>query len=476
MGFLLGALAFGHRIPLLDPNRRIQPFFIPHRQLDVLSLEPLQCQLFKPVVMLPRRDIAVGGKDGVARVVVVAIELLQILVAQVYDVVGLATAVVVISRGREQMTRQVLPQLGRGRAHGALHFVVDHATVDQLGLRVVRRRELQAVALLGKIQWVQPCEKHRIEIHRQQVVEVLAVHAGKRVSRPVAAGERIHEGVQRPANHHEKRIANRVLLTAAQHRVLQNMSHAGGVHREGAQGHEKHVLIVVRSQMQVAGAGFLMHIFFNLQVERANPVTAKLFKGRVGCVVYHCRHSIYPVFKAFENCRVTRSIDYHAQTQSNQVTLPPMTASTPDSKPLDAPEVAAYWAERRRYLERIRKDPEIRQRFWREVGIYLLRRILWSFGFFPVLIAFWVPLVLSSFNPVVMASELIPLLQNFVNANPEVQANTLSTLTIAWLSIGFFFLVFDFVLTPFRSPYEYEADVYMRSWEQLNHDQLPDKV
>ncbi len=153
-----------------------------------------------------------------------------------------------------------------------------------------------------------------------------------------------------------------------------------------------------------------------------------------------------------------------------------MTASTPDSKPLDAPEVAAYWAERRRYLERIRKDPEIRQRFWREVGIYLLRRILWSFGFFPVLIAFWVPLVLSSFNPVVMASDLIPLLQNFVNANPEVQANTLSTLTIAWLSIGFFFLVFDFVLTPFRSPYEYEADVYMRSWEQLNHDQLPDKV
>lgn len=153
-----------------------------------------------------------------------------------------------------------------------------------------------------------------------------------------------------------------------------------------------------------------------------------------------------------------------------------MTISTPESKAVDAPEVAAYWAERRRYLERIRKVPEIRQRFWREVAIYLLRRLLWSFGFFPVLIAFWVPFVMASFNPVVMAADLIPVLQAFVNSNPEVQATTLSSLAIAWASIGFFFLVFDFVLTPFRSPYEYEADVYMRSWEQLNHDRLPDKV
>lgn len=153
-----------------------------------------------------------------------------------------------------------------------------------------------------------------------------------------------------------------------------------------------------------------------------------------------------------------------------------MTTPVSETKAVDAPEVAAYWAERRRYLERLRKVPEVRQRFRREVALYLLRRVLWSFGFFPVFIAFWVPFVLSSFNPVVMAADLIPLLQEFVNANPEVQATTLSTLVIAWASVGFFFLVFDFVLTPFKSPYQYEADVYMRSWEQLNHDQLPDKV
>lgn len=166
--------------------------------------------------------------------------------------------------------------------------------------------------------------------------------------------------------------------------------------------------------------------------------------------------------------------DTHGDTQPDTPPAGPKPAIR--RQKIQAPEVAAYWAERRRYLERIRRVPEVKQRYWRAVGVYLLRRLLWSFGFFPVFIAFWVPFVLSSFNPVVLASDLIPILQDFVNANPEEQATTISTLAIAWGSIGFFFLVFDFVLTPFKSPYEYEADVYMRSWEQLNHEQLPDKV
>lgn len=153
-----------------------------------------------------------------------------------------------------------------------------------------------------------------------------------------------------------------------------------------------------------------------------------------------------------------------------------MTTFSGPEKATQTPEIAAYWEERRRYLESIRKSPDVRQRFWREVALYLARRLLWSFGFFPVVMAFWIPLVLSSFNPVVMASAMIPLLQDFVNSNPEIQATTLSTLGIAWASIGFFFLVFDFVLTPFRSPFEYEADVYMRTWEQLNRDSLPAKA
>jgi hypothetical protein len=144
---------------------------------------------------------------------------------------------------------------------------------------------------------------------------------------------------------------------------------------------------------------------------------------------------------------------------------PALSTSQAPGDPVPAREVAAYWDERRRYLKSIRKTPAVRNHYWRAMAVYLLRRVLWSFGFFPVFFAFWIPLVLAQFNPVVLANDLIALLQDFTNSNPELQANTLSTLIIAWASIGGFFLIFDFVLSPFRSPYEYEADVYMRAWE-----------
>jgi hypothetical protein len=154
----------------------------------------------------------------------------------------------------------------------------------------------------------------------------------------------------------------------------------------------------------------------------------------------------------------------HADSQAPKPS-PALSTSQAPGDPVPAREVAAYWDERRRYLKSIRKTPAVRNHYWRAMAVYLLRRVLWSFGFFPVFFAFWIPLVLAQFNPVVLANDMIALLQDFTGSNPELQANTLSTLVIAWASIGGFFLIFDFVLSPFRSPYEYEADVYMRAWE-----------
>ncbi len=129
--------------------------------------------------------------------------------------------------------------------------------------------------------------------------------------------------------------------------------------------------------------------------------------------------------------------------------------------------IEAYWLERKKYLRKVKGIRALRWRFAREMAIYLLRRFLWSFGFFPVFIAFWVPWVLNRFNPVATVNNLLPYLQNYVAANPEQQAATVDTLLIAWASIGFIFAVFDFVLTPFKSPYEYEADIHMRAWEEM---------
>ena len=290
VGFVLGAFAVVHRIALLYPHRGEHALFVPHRQLDIQLVEPLQGLLFELLVVLVRGNIAVGGKNRVARVVVVLVELHQVIVAEVYDVVRLTATVVVVGGRREQVAGQVLPQLGSGRTHGPLHFVIDHAPVHQVAGRVVRLVELQAMAFLGKVQRVQPGEEYRIQVHRQQVVEVLAVHAGERVGGPVAAGKGVHKGVQGTPDHHEKRVANGITLTAAQCRMLENVRNTGGVHREGTQGHEKHVLVVICRQVKMAGTGFLVAILLNLQVKGANPVTANFLESRMDCVVCRCSH------------------------------------------------------------------------------------------------------------------------------------------------------------------------------------------
>lgn len=166
---------------------------------------------------------------------------------------------------------------------------------------------------------------------------------------------------------------------------------------------------------------------------------------------------------------MTESARGTAESRTDEAATPDPGAyhQTPNTRVMDArlEDIAPYWVERKRYLKRIRKIPELRQRFGSAVFVYLLRRLLWSFGFFPLFIAFWLPFVFASFNPVIMVNDILPDLQAFVAANPEVQANMLQTLVIAWLSVGFSFVIFDLVLTPFRSPYEYEADVHMRAWE-----------
>jgi len=168
-----------------------------------------------------------------------------------------------------------------------------------------------------------------------------------------------------------------------------------------------------------------------------------------------------------------------AKDQSNQHPKPPASEqihasanTTPEL--VDQPQAfqtvegEAYWIERRRYLRQIKKIPELRQKYVKAALAYLIRRFLWSFTFFPVFIAFWIPLVLNRFNLVVTINKVLPSMQTFVEANPEAQAATVETLVLAWFSIGITFAIFDVILTPFKNPYEHEVEIHMRTWEKLH--------
>ena len=109
----------------------------------------------------------------------------------------------------------------------------------------------------------------------QKVVKVFSVAAGKGICRAIAAGKGVHKGIQRAADHHKKRIAHRVLFAATQRRVLQNVCHAGGIHRQGAQRHQKHILGVVRRQMIMPRASADVFVFLHLQLQRWNCLAAQ---------------------------------------------------------------------------------------------------------------------------------------------------------------------------------------------------------
>ena len=116
---------------------------------------------------------------------------------------------------------------------------------------------------LREIQRVQPREEHRIQIHIQQVAEILAVLGGEGVGGPVRTGEGVHKGVERAAEHHEEGITHRVALAATQRGVLENVRDPGGVFGHRAQCHHEYVFCRVTIEMQMGGAGARVLVFLD---------------------------------------------------------------------------------------------------------------------------------------------------------------------------------------------------------------------
>jgi len=122
-----------------------------------------------------------------------------------------------------------------------------------------------------------------------------------------------------------------------------------------------------------------------------------------------------------------------------------------------------YWKLRESYLSALKNDRQLKKENRKRIAVYVLRKLLWSFGFFPIFLAVWIPLLLSHFNLVVFSQQIISLFTGFLAQSPNLQAATSESIFIAWASIGCMFMVFDLVLTPYRSPYQEQADAYMKA-------------
>ena len=277
------------RVGLLDADRRV----VAERGLDrdraPERLEAGEHALVEAGLQLGGIDVAVGHEHRVRGVVVSAVELDQLLVGQVGDDLGIAAAVVVVGVVREEVLAERLPERAGRRAHRPLHLVEDDALEDEVGRRIVGLLELHAVAFLGEVELVQVREEHRVEVDVEEVEVILPVLARERVGGPVARGERVHERVQRAADHHEEGVAHRVALAAAEDGVLEDVGHAGRVLRHGAQPDEEDVLGVVGADVHVGGAGAGVPELVHVDVERGDVLAADVLEGFVGDRLVHRR-------------------------------------------------------------------------------------------------------------------------------------------------------------------------------------------
>ena len=90
--------------------------------------------------------------------------------------------------------------------------------------------------------------KHCIEIHMHQILKILVIAACNRINRLVAVCHGVQKCVERPLHKLYKRVLNRKILRAAQHRMLHNMRHPRGVRRRRAETNIKYLVLVIIAQ------------------------------------------------------------------------------------------------------------------------------------------------------------------------------------------------------------------------------------
>ena len=213
-------------------------------------------------------QVAVERDIGVGRIVVARMRVQELLVGERGNRARIAAALVRIgSVGIERGVDGVV-QHAHGVGQRALHLVEHHAVIAQRALAQARGA-VAALALgaLRQVQLVVPTlllkngglgidgrVEHRVQVHVHQVVQVLLVGGGNRIDGLVGVGHGVEERLHGALDQVDKRLLDGKLGRSAQHRVLKNMEHAGGIGRRRLKANGKGLVFVVACQVQQASA------------------------------------------------------------------------------------------------------------------------------------------------------------------------------------------------------------------------------
>ena len=100
--------------------------------------------------------------------------------------------------------------------------------------------------------------EHRVQVDIHQVFEVGLIGRSERVDRLIREGHRIQERCHAAFEQLQERRGHRVFFAACQHRVLQNVEHAGVIGREGAKADAKRLVGILIFHQQHRGTAHIV--------------------------------------------------------------------------------------------------------------------------------------------------------------------------------------------------------------------------
>ena len=221
----------------------------------------------------------------------------ELLVGERGDRARVAAALVRIGGVRIECGVDGVVQHAHGIGQRALHLVEHHAVITQRAL--VQARGAAVAVALRQVQFVVPAlllkngglgidgrVEHRVQVHVHQVVQVLLVGGGNGVDGLVGVGHGVEERLHGALDQVDKRLLDGKLGRSAQHRVLKNMEHAGGIGRRRLKANGKGLVFVVARQVQQASARGDVAQHVGVRVELGHGLAAldgKAVAGGTGC-------------------------------------------------------------------------------------------------------------------------------------------------------------------------------------------------
>ena len=247
------------------------------RLRQIALVQKGQCAVHVQVAV--ERDVGVGG------IVVSRVRVQELLVGERGNRARVAAALVRIGGVGIERGVDGIVQHAHGVGQRALHLVEHHAVITQRAL--VQARGAAVAVALRQVQFVVPAlllkngglgidgrVEHRVQVHVHQVVQILLVGGGNGVDGLVGVGHGVEERLHGALDQVDKRLLDGKLGRSAQHRVLKNMEHAGGIGRRRLKANGKGLVFVVARQVQQASARGSVAQHVGVRVELGHGLAA----------------------------------------------------------------------------------------------------------------------------------------------------------------------------------------------------------